>query len=190
MYQLKMPFIEQDGSNEPHLTSRETEVLKFVVEGFTNRQTAAQMQVSIKTVEKHRQSLMNKLAIHDTAGLTRYAVTHGIVFDEAFRNQLREQFKCLPQRRGSPDKPAGNMAQITDRQAQVLKLIADGKVNKQIASELNVSIKTVDNHRQRMMQRLDIHEIAGLTRYAISQGMILLRGSPVCSGQRSTRVWV
>ena len=61
------------------LTSREHEVLQLVAEGNGNKQIAAILFLSIKTVEKHRQQLMNKLHIHEIAGLTRYAITHGIV---------------------------------------------------------------------------------------------------------------
>jgi DNA-binding NarL/FixJ family response regulator len=62
-----------------HLTSREQEVLQMVAEGHVNKQIAAALNLSIKTVEKHRQQLMDKLNIHDIAGLTRYAVAHGVV---------------------------------------------------------------------------------------------------------------
>jgi DNA-binding NarL/FixJ family response regulator len=55
------------------------EVLQLVAEGSANKQTAAELGISIKTVEKHRQSLMNKLDIHDAAGLTRYAIAIGII---------------------------------------------------------------------------------------------------------------
>lgn len=61
------------------LTSRETEVLQLVAEGMTNKESAQELKISIKTVEKHRQSLMVKLNIHDTAGLTRYAISTGII---------------------------------------------------------------------------------------------------------------
>jgi DNA-binding NarL/FixJ family response regulator len=61
------------------LTPRELEVLQLVAEGSANKQTAAELGISIKTVEKHRQSLMNKLDIHDTAGLTRYAIAVGMI---------------------------------------------------------------------------------------------------------------
>ena len=50
--------------------------------------------------------------------------------------------------------------------------IAEGMPNKQIASELGISIKTVEKHRQHVMDKLNIHETAGLTRYAIAQGII------------------
>jgi DNA-binding NarL/FixJ family response regulator len=61
------------------LTSRETEVLQLIAEGFSNKQIAAELSISIKTVEKHRQQVMNKLNIHDVAGLTRYALSRGMV---------------------------------------------------------------------------------------------------------------
>jgi two-component system, NarL family, nitrate/nitrite response regulator NarL len=61
------------------LTSREVEILQLIAEGKANKQTAAELSISIKTVEKHRQSLMSKLGIHDTAGLTRYALAAGII---------------------------------------------------------------------------------------------------------------
>jgi DNA-binding NarL/FixJ family response regulator len=62
-----------------HLTSREQEVLQMVAEGHVNKQIAATLNLSIKTVEKHRQQLMDKLDVHDIAGLTRYAIAHGVV---------------------------------------------------------------------------------------------------------------
>jgi DNA-binding NarL/FixJ family response regulator len=55
---------------------------------------------------------------------------------------------------------------------EVLQLIAEGKPNKQIAAELCVTFKTVDKHRQHLMAKLNIHDTAGLTRYAISAGII------------------
>jgi len=61
------------------LTSREAEVLQLIAEGFSNKQIAAELGISIKTVEKHRQQVMNKLNIHDVAGLTRYAIAKGLV---------------------------------------------------------------------------------------------------------------
>jgi DNA-binding NarL/FixJ family response regulator len=64
---------------EVRLTVRETEVLQLVAEGKTNKETAAELHLSTKTVEKHRHSLMTKLNIHETAGLTRYAISSGIV---------------------------------------------------------------------------------------------------------------
>ena len=61
---------------------------------------------------------------------------------------------------------------LSSREVEVLQLIAEGKPNKQIAAELGVSFKTVDKHRQHLMSKLDIHDTAGLTRYAIAEGII------------------
>jgi DNA-binding NarL/FixJ family response regulator len=61
------------------LTGREVEVLQLIAEGNANKQTADKLGISIKTVEKHRQAVMNKLHIHDTAGLTRHAIAAGMI---------------------------------------------------------------------------------------------------------------
>jgi DNA-binding NarL/FixJ family response regulator len=62
-----------------HLTSREQEVLQLVAEGQVNKQIALTLGLGMKTVEKHRQQLMDKLNLHNIAGLTRYAIAHGVV---------------------------------------------------------------------------------------------------------------
>ncbi len=62
-----------------HLSSRETEVLQLVAGGSRNKQIGLILGLSIKTVEKHRQNVMDKLNIHETAGLTRYAFATGII---------------------------------------------------------------------------------------------------------------
>jgi len=67
------------GDRASVLTTREFEVLQLVAEGKTNKEIGGSLYISVKTVEKHRQRLMDKLGIHDVAGLTRYAVSRGIV---------------------------------------------------------------------------------------------------------------
>lgn len=67
----------KSGARQP--SPREMEVLQLIAEGKANKETASELKISIKTVEKHRQSLMEKLDIHDTAGLTRYAIETGII---------------------------------------------------------------------------------------------------------------
>jgi len=68
---------------------------------------------------------------------------------------------------GKPVQKAGS--ELTVRESQVLQLIADGHTNKAMAEQLSISVKTVEKHRQQLMERLRIHDIAGLTRYAISK---------------------
>lgn len=72
--------------------------------------------------------------------------------------------------RGDLPKQRGTV--LTGREVEVLQLIAEGKANKQTAEELNISVKTVEKHRQSLMEKLNIHHTAGLTRYAISAGII------------------
>jgi len=64
------------------LTSREREVLQLISEGHTNNAIALVLQVSVKTVEKHRANLMSKLNVHDLAGLIRVAIKHGLIFPD------------------------------------------------------------------------------------------------------------
>ncbi len=71
--------------------------------------------------------------------------------------------------KGRRDRKA---ARLTSREMEVLQLIAEGKANKETATELGISLKTVEKHREHLMDKLDIHDVAGLTRYAISSGII------------------
>jgi DNA-binding NarL/FixJ family response regulator len=73
------------------LTSREIEVLQLIAEGSANKQVAAELGISVKTVEKHRQTLMEKLNIHDTAGLTRFAIGTGIIENEVLLTLIDDQ---------------------------------------------------------------------------------------------------
>jgi DNA-binding CsgD family transcriptional regulator len=63
----------------PTLTRRQTEVLQLVAEGYSTKQIAGLLAISIKTIEKHRQTLMEKLDIHEVATLTRYAISTGVI---------------------------------------------------------------------------------------------------------------
>jgi len=78
---LARPNRAAQSTSHPPLSPRETQVLKLIAEGLPNKQIADVLGISIKTVEKHRQQLIDKLDIHDTAGLTRYAVERGLAGD-------------------------------------------------------------------------------------------------------------
>jgi DNA-binding NarL/FixJ family response regulator len=65
-------------------------------------------------------------------------------------------------------------APLTEREREVLQLLAEGKTTKQIAALLHVSVKTIETHRQQIMDRLNIHSIAELTKYAIREGLTFL----------------
>lgn len=66
----------------------------------------------------------------------------------------------------------GESAALTGREREVLQLVAEGKTTKEIAALLGVSVKTADAHRTRLMQKLDLHDVASLTRYAVRQGIV------------------
>jgi len=84
--------------------------------------------------------------------------------------------KLLPEReRKSLDRagrPKPRKARLTSREMEVLQLIAEGKANKQIAAELGIGMKTVERHREHIMEKLNLHGTAGLTRHAIEAGII------------------
>jgi DNA-binding NarL/FixJ family response regulator len=74
----------------------------------------------------------------------------------------------------------GPFAQLTARQREVLQLIAEGNNTKTIAFTLGISIKTVEAHRKALMDRLGIHDVAGLVRYAMRFGLVLPEIAPAC----------
>ena len=73
---------------------------------------------------------------------------------------------------GKPHQNESSMDALTARQREILQMIAEGKSTKQIAFQLEVSIKTVETHRAALMERLDIHDVAGLVLYAVRHGVI------------------
>jgi DNA-binding NarL/FixJ family response regulator len=90
-----------------------------------------------------------------------------------FSPSIDRHFKRLnPLLTGHAGTVNSKVAPLTSREMEVLQLIAEGKPNKQTAHELGIGIKTVEKHREHLMEKLDIHDTAGLTRYAISAGVI------------------
>jgi DNA-binding NarL/FixJ family response regulator len=77
--------------------------------------------------------------------------------------------KILVEKQRNPKKKPNS---LTIREKEVLQLVAVGKTNKEISTFLNISVKTVEKYRQQIMDKLNIHDIANLTRYAISKGII------------------
>ena len=90
-------------------------------------------------------------------------------FSPSIAKRLRHRNEKTVDRKGQPKAAT---VSLSSREAEVLQLIAEGEANKQIAAALGISIKTVEKHRDHVMKKLDIHDIAGLTRYAIEAGII------------------
>jgi two-component system, NarL family, nitrate/nitrite response regulator NarL len=112
--------------------------------------------------------LLKQTSSHELATAIREVQKGKTFFSPAIAKRVRDRSQKALERGGHRKK--GN--QLSSREMEVLQLIAEGKANKQVAAELGVSFKTVDKHRQHLMSKLDIHDVAGLTRYAIAQGII------------------
>lgn len=112
--------------------------------------------------------LVKQTAAQDLVTAIREASKGNAFLSPAISRHLLEHY------RASSGKPSGErkLPKLSSREMEVLQLIAEGYANKQIAGELCVSIKTVESHRQQLMDKLKIHDVAGLTRYAISKGII------------------
>jgi DNA-binding NarL/FixJ family response regulator len=70
------------------------------------------------------------------------------------------------------DSSPSGVSMLTDREREVLHLIAEGLSSKEIAVQLGVSLKTIDSHRSNLMEKLDIHKVSGLVRFAIRSGLV------------------
>jgi DNA-binding NarL/FixJ family response regulator len=103
----------------------------------------AELELAIKTVSRGESYL--------TPAVAKYAI-------EAYREKS--------------DGPTGPLAKLSMRQREILQLIAEGHTTKDIAQRLNVSVKTVETHRAHLMERLEIHDVPGLVRFAVRVGLI------------------
>jgi DNA-binding NarL/FixJ family response regulator len=113
--------------------------------------------------------LVKQTAANDLLKAIREAYRGNAYFSPSIAKRLRDQCREAFVS-GQPVRRRTDY--LTTREAEVLQLIAEGRANKQIAAELCISIKTVEKHRQQVMNKLGIHDVAGLTRHAISKGII------------------
>src|ERR1051326_8304778 len=113
--------------------------------------------------------LLKQTSSHELARAIREVQKGNKFFSPSISTRVRKRTQHSLDRAGH-GKSKHN--RLSSREVEVLQLIAEGKPNKQVAAELGVSFKTVDKHRQHLMSKLDIHDIAGLTRYAIAEGII------------------
>lgn len=90
---------------------------------------------------------------------------------EAYLSPAMSKYVLADYRRRLAEEP-GPLAPLTPRQREVLQLVAEGHGTKAIAQRLGLSVKTVESHRGQLMERLDIHDVTGLVRYAIRIGLV------------------
>lgn len=134
---------------------------------------------------KHPEVRMLVLSMYDTVDFVKRAVANGACgylmkdappfeLEQAVRSVMATGSYFSPaiaQRLLQPSEPSVD-DELTHRQVEILKLIAQGRASKEIAYELGLSPKTVDVHRARIMERLQLNDIASLTRYAVRKGLI------------------
>jgi DNA-binding NarL/FixJ family response regulator len=113
--------------------------------------------------------LLKQTSSHDVCRAIREVHQGKTFFSPAISKRQDRLHPLAPDRTGRLKKKA---VQLTSREMEVLQLIAEGKANKETAAELGIGMKTVEKHREHLMAKLDIHDTAGLTRYAISTGII------------------
>lgn len=129
---------------------------------------------------------------YQTPGLVRELLqigAHGFVEKSAALNELRkgieivsdggsyfgpEIAQMLREAMADPKSKESGINVLTRRERQILQLIAESNSTKKIAEKLDISVKTAENHRTNLMRKLDLHDIASLTRYAINNGLIIL----------------
>jgi len=124
-----------------------SEMLKAGATGYLVKQCAVdELLIAIKTVMKNQTYLSPCIS--------------GVVVEHFVRNK--------------PKSKATVFSRLTDREREVLQLMAEGKTSKEMASQLNLSVKTVESHRMNIMDKLNIHTVAELTKYAIREGLTSL----------------
>jgi DNA-binding NarL/FixJ family response regulator len=130
------------------------------------------------------------LTVHDAAEYAMKALragAAGFLPKSAAANELREALETVERgetylsvevarkaglQQAQETERSRLLKRITPRQREILTLVAEGASTRDIARTLNISVKTVESHRAQLMERLDIHEVAGLVRYAIRTGLI------------------
>ncbi len=116
--------------------------------------------------------LIKQTSAHVLAEAIRAVQKGNTFFSPSIAKQHRENYQKASDRVGLVKKKGDR---LTSREAEVLRLVAEGQSNKQVADRLGISNKSIEKHRQRLMEKLDIHNTAGLTRYAIAAGIIECR---------------
>ena len=113
--------------------------------------------------------LLKQSSSHEVCRAIREANEGKAFFSAAISRRLNH---LRPQSPGYPATTRQKTVPLTTREMEVLQLIAEGKANKETAAKLGINLKTVEKHREHLMQKLDIHDTAGLARYAISANVI------------------
>lgn len=129
---------------------------------------------------------------HQSSGLIRELIqagAHGFVEKSAPLSELKKGVEIVSEggsyfgpkvamllrdAMNTPNSDDSGINTLTNREREILLLIAQGSSTREIAKKLAISVKTAENHRTNLMRKLDLHNVASLTRYAISKGLIMV----------------
>jgi len=126
--------------------------------------------------------LSKQTASQDLVKAIRETQRGNAFFSPSIARRLRDQSRSP----GGPRRLGARSNELTARETQVLRLIAEGYANKQMAAALAISVKTIEKHRQHVMRKLGIHDVAGLTRFAAEQRLIEIAEGPRSSNPSSS----
>lgn len=110
-------------------------------------------------------------AVDDLERALRAVIKGERYLSPAVSRHVLDDYLRLVRGHGTSEPRSGSEV-LTQRQREILQLIAEGQSTREIAQRLSVSVKTVETHRAQIMERLDIHDVAGLTRFAIRVGLV------------------
>lgn len=111
--------------------------------------------------------MLKVAASGDLINAIRVVAAGGVYLDPAVADKVLNTY-----RRGKPPQGASQGAKLSQREEEVLRLIAQGYINKEIAARLDISIKTVETHKARAMEKLRLSSRVGIVRYALEQGWL------------------
>jgi len=112
--------------------------------------------------------VLKKAAGSELAAAIRAAHRGGLILDPKVAREAMEDYRAG----STPEEGADPYETLTDREKQVLKLVAEGRSNKEVAEVLGISVKTAMSHRERVMEKLNLHNRTELVKFALRKGVI------------------
>lgn len=111
--------------------------------------------------------MLKDSAFAELASAIRTIISGGLFLSPRIAGNVLQQFN----QRANPRRKSNLKVELSQRESEILQMIAEGKSSKDIAQTINISIKTVETHRQHLMQKIGAHNVASLTKYAIREGL-------------------
>jgi DNA-binding NarL/FixJ family response regulator len=169
---LDIAMPELNGLEVISRISKDNVVTKIIILSMhTNEEYVVQALKAGASGYLLKDSAPNELEIAVNAVMRGETYLSPAISKHVVDNYLRRISDVSAEKEKGPDI----FKQLTSRQREILQLIAEGNSTKEIANKLNVSIKTVETHRMQLMDRIGIHDVAGLVRYAIRMGIITVK---------------